>query len=88
MPLLLYTTDRDQRHEHFLVPESGLPHVVFQDRAGLRGSANGQLPSEQEVVTAAEVTTTGLKQPEDGLLQEVANANTPVLDGPAVRAPS
>lgn len=51
-------------------------------------SADGYLPSEEEVVTAAEVAPARLQQPEHGLLQQVPNTDAPILDRPAVRAVS
>ena len=52
----------------------------------LRRPSDRDLPSEQEEVVAAERTPTGLQQPSEGGLQDVAGAGAAEIDGFAVRA--
>ena len=50
----------------------------------LGGAADGGLPPEQKEVVSAEVATVGVKEPVEGALDGVADANAPEFDGLAV----
>jgi len=50
----------------------------------LGGAAEGSLPPEQKEVVSAEVAAVGVKEPLEGALDGVADANTPEFDRPAV----